>query len=106
MTTQELLKDLEKLKTEKLFSERDEKILVLDTLKTIALLTEAFRNEVKDLRIPVGERESLEWDADLARFVFHRGECARFLDIAGAEILLKVRPFLSELMLLAKESLS
>lgn len=92
-------------KSRKLLSRRDEKLLILDTLQLLRSMTEFFRDEVRDLRIDMGETESLEWDADLGRFVYHRGECSRYLELARREILLRVRPYLQELLKTAREDL-
>ena len=92
-------------KSQQLLSRKDEKILILETLQTLELMTRLFREEVNDIVIRMSERESLEWDARVKRFVYHRGETSQYLELARKDILFQVRPFLQDLLKKAGETL-
>lgn len=101
----QFLTDIMEFKSRKLLSRKDEKILILETLRTLQLMTEIFREEVHDIVVRMSDRESLEWDAGLKRFIYHRGETSQFLELARKDVLFRVRPFLEDLLKKAKENL-
>lgn len=105
MTMDQFLTDMMELKTRKLLSRKDEKILILETLKALQLMTELFREEMHDIVIRMSERETLEWDAGLKRFIYHRGDTSQFLELARKDVLFRVRPFLEDLLKKARETL-
>lgn len=105
MMMDQFLTDMMELKARKLLSTKDEKILILETLRTLGLMTEIFREEVHDIVIRMSDRETLEWDATLRRFVYHRGETSQFLELAKKDILFRVRPYLQDLLKKARENL-
>ncbi len=105
MTMDQFLSDIIEKKSQKLLSSKDEKILILETLQTLELMTRLFREEVNDILIRMSEKECLEWDARVKRFVYHRGETSQYLELARKEILFRVRPFLQDLLKKAGETL-
>lgn len=105
MTMDQFLTDVMESKTRRLLSRKDEKLLILETLKSLALMTEIFREEINDIHIRMSANEILEWDSGLRRFVYHRGETSQFLELARKEILFRVRPFLEDLLKKARETL-
>ncbi len=102
---EQIATDIFQKKSQKLLTQKEEKILILETLQILKLMTELFRGECPDFHIPIGHAENLEWDAGLQRFVYHRGETSQFLELARKEILFRVRPFLEDLLKKAKETL-
>ncbi len=101
----QFLSDIIEKKSQKLLSSKDEKILILETLQTLELMTKLFRDEVNDVLIRMSEGECLEWDARVKRFVYHRGDTSQYLELARKEILIRVRPFLQKLLEKAGETL-
>ena len=97
--------DILQKKSQKLLSRKEEKILILETLQNLKLMTELFRGELHDFQIPIGNNENLEWDSQLQRFVYHRGDTSQFLELARKEVLFRVRPYLADLLKKAKETL-
>jgi len=105
MTMDQFLSDIIEKKSQKLLSSKDEKILILETLRTLELMTSLFKEEVNDILIRMSEQEHLEWDARVKRFIYHRGETSQYLELARKEILFRVRPFLKDLLKQACETL-
>ncbi len=105
MTIEQIATDILQKKSQKLLSQKEEKILLLETLHILKLMTEFFRGDCPDFNISLGHAENLEWDSNLQRFVYHRGETSQFLELARKDILFRVRPYLQELMKKAKEAL-
>lgn len=97
--------DMLEIKSQKLLSHKEEKILILETLQTLELMTALFREEIHDVVIRMSERETLEWDAGLKRFIYHKDETSRYLELARKEVLFRVRPFLQDLLKKARETL-
>lgn len=102
---EQIATDILQKKSQKLLSQKEEKILILETLQILKLMTELFRGEFQDFNISLGLAEHLEWDANLQRFVYHRGEISQFLELARKDVLFRVRPYLQELLKKAKETL-
>lgn len=105
MTIEQIANDILQKRSQKLLSRKEEKILILETLQILKLMTELFREESHDFHIPISRDENLEWDSRLQRFVYHRGDTSQFLELARKEILFRVRPYLQELLKRAKETL-
>ncbi len=105
MTMEQIATDILQKKSRKLLSRKEEKILILETLQILKMMTELFRGELHDFHIPIGHNENLEWDSQLQRFVYHRGDNSQFLELARKEVLFRVRPFLQDLLKKAKETL-
>jgi hypothetical protein len=105
MTMDQFLTDILEKKSRKLLSHKEEKLLILDTLEKLTMMTELFRGEIRDVVIPMSERESLEWDAHLKRFIYHKDETSRYLELARKEVLFRVRPYLQDLLKKAGETL-
>lgn len=105
MTMDQIATDILQKKSQKLLSRKEEKILILETLQNLKLMTELFRGELHDFQIPIGNNENLEWDSQLQRFVYHRGDTSQFLELARKEVLFRVRPYLADLLKKAKETL-
>lgn len=97
--------DMMEKKSQKLLSHKEEKILILDTLQTLQMMTLLFREEIHDVVIRMSESEILEWDAGVKRFIYHKDETSRYLELARKEVLFRVRPYLQELLKKARETL-
>jgi hypothetical protein len=105
MTMDQFMTDMMEKKSQKLLSNKEEKILILDTLQTLQMMTLLFRDEIHDVVIRMSEREILEWDAEVKRFIYHKDETSRYLELARKEVLFRVRPFLQDLLKKARETL-
>ena len=92
-------------KSQKLLSHKEEKILILDTLQTLQIMTILFREEIHDVVIRMSDREMLEWDSEVKRFIYHKDETSRYLELARKEVLFRVRPYLQDLLKKAQETL-
>lgn len=71
---------------------------IRDMRGTLNTMTELFRNIGQDVVVTMSESESLEWDSDLQRFVYHRHEISRYLELAPGETLFRVLPFFQDLL--------
>jgi hypothetical protein len=97
MTTQQILIEIEQTKSLTETACQAENILARDTLETLKLMTELFRQGVEDTYVTISDHEALEWDSHLRRFIYHRGHNSQFLELARKEVLLRIRPFLKEI---------
>jgi hypothetical protein len=105
MTMDQFMTDIMEKKSQKLLTTKEEKILILDTLQTLQMMTILFREGIHDVVIRMSERETLEWDAGVKRFIYHKDETSRYLELARKEVLFRVRPYLQDLLKKARESL-
>lgn len=84
---------------------REEKLLqgqAHETKKDINLVTLMFSEGIPDLGVSFGEGEYLTWDARSKRLIYTKDDCAQFVEGARNEILVRIRPYLKELVAKAK----
>ncbi len=105
MSIDQFMTEFQELRTRRSDSRKEEKILLQDIRQKLSLLTELFREGVHDFVLRIGQEESLEWDARLNRFIYHRRDASQFLELARPEILFRICPYLQDLMKKARETL-
>ncbi len=105
MSMSHLWTEIIEKKNRTLLSKKEEKLLILETLHTLRLMTEFFCNEVDDFVIPMSLSEHLEWDSRVKRFVYHKGEFSQYLELARKETLFRIQPYLMDLLRIARENL-
>lgn len=104
MSLQTELNELFDIRTRKA---RQEKIIsqeAQDVKREISLLILMFSQGISDLSVYINENEVLEWDGRVKRLIYHRGAQSFYLESVDPSILLRIRPFLKELVGRAKES--
>jgi hypothetical protein len=74
-----------------------------ETKKDIKLVTLMFADGIEDLSVKIGQQEILEWDFRSKRLIYHRGDSTLFVEGAKDDILVRIRPFLTDLVQKAKE---
>ncbi len=105
MSIDQFMTEFRELKSRRNVSRNEEKILLQDIRQKLKLLTDLFRESVHDFVVKIGQEESLEWDARLNRFIYHRREASQFLELARPEILFRICPYIQDLMKTARETL-
>jgi hypothetical protein len=71
--------------------------------KDIKLLILMFSDGIPDTTIQLADNESLEWNSKSKRLMYRKREQVQFIEAASNEVLVRVRPFLKELVKKAKE---
>lgn len=87
--------------------QRQEKILkqeVQEVKKDINMLILMFSQGISDMSVYLSDSEILEWDGRVKRLVYHKGPRSLFLEGASNDILLRIRPFLGQLVQKAKDA--
>ncbi len=84
--------------------EKDEASLAHEVKRDINLMTLMFREGVDDIILFLNAEEKIEWDSDAKRIVYHKGEQTRFIEAANNETLIRVQPFLKEMVRRAQEN--
>lgn len=105
MSIDQFMTEFQELRKRRKDSRQEEKVLLQEIRQKLSLLTEIFREGVKDFVLKISPEEALEWDARLNRFIYHRRESSQFLEIARPEILFRVCPYVQELLKKARETL-
>lgn len=101
----ELKKELISLFNLKKSRIRDEKILIqeaFDAQRDIRYLTLMFCDGIPDVTIPVTDHESIRWDSQAQKLLFIKDHEVQLLEAAPREVMVKMRPHLTELVKKAK----
>jgi len=72
--------------------------------KDIRLITLMFSDGILDLSLRLGQQEILEWDFRAKRLIYHRGEVSQFIESAKDDVLIRIRPYLKDLVKKAKDN--
>lgn len=70
--------------------------------KDIKLLVKMFSEEIPSISITVAPNETLEWDSRSKKLVYHHDELTQFIEGVRRETLVRLRPFLHQLVKKAK----
>ena len=102
----ELGQELEELFDIRSAKIRNEKTLNSEAMasqRDIRLLTHMFRDEVPDLSYLISNEETVRWDSERKRLLLISEGEEVLLEAAGRETMIRIRPFLSQLVKAAKE---
>lgn len=85
---------------------RDEKVLfqlAQEVKIDIKNLTLMFSDGITDVSVEVNQNEFLEWNSKSKRLIYHLGEESQFIEGVRADVLIRLKPYLKDLVRKAKE---
>ncbi len=85
---------------------RKEKLLqheATEAQKDIRLLTLMFRDGIPDITIPMSDNEALLWDARGHQLLYKKDHQSQVVEGTSRDIIVRMRPFLIEIVKKAKE---
>lgn len=86
-----------KVRREKLLSQQ-----ASEAQKDIRLLTLMFRDGIPDIVVAMSEHESIKWDSQAQKLVYLNGKSANIVEATSRETRIRIRPYLSEMVKIAK----
>ena len=101
-----LSQELEQLFDLKHAKSRHEKQLVLEAneaQRDIRLLSLMFRDGIPDMTMPVSDHESIRWDSRTQQLIYINKNVSHILEGAARQIMIRMRPHLTQLVKQAKE---
>src|SRR3954470_22170034 len=96
-----LEKELVELFDIKKSKKRDEKLITqqaMEAQKDIRLLTLMFSDGIPDMDIPMSDSEQLLWDSRNKRLLYSVQGRTMFLEGAGTDVIIRIRPYLMDLV--------
>lgn len=97
------LGELYDIRTMKMRLEKSLTNEAFESKKDVKMIILMFSDGIPNINLPLSDEESLEWDAQTKRLIYHRKEFAQFIEAANNETLVRVRPYLKDLVKKAKE---
>ncbi len=85
---------------------RKEKMLqheATEAQKDIRLLTLMFRDGIPDITMPMSDNESLTWDARGQQLLYKKENHSQVVEGTSREVMVRLRPFLIQIVKKAKE---
>jgi hypothetical protein len=71
--------------------------------KDIKMLIMMFSDGIPSMTLSMGENENLQWDLQGKRLLYQLGDQVQYLDAAAKEILIRIRPYLRDLVKKAQD---
>jgi hypothetical protein len=75
---------------------------IMETKNEIKLLIRMFSDGIPSMTVQIADHETLEWDNRVKKLLYQKNEYAQYIDTANKMTLLRIRPFLKELVKKAK----
>lgn len=88
---------------------REDKILTAasnEAQRDIRLLSLMFRDGIPDITMSVNDNESISWNSRSQHLVYSKGTYSQLLEATSKETLVRMRPFLKDLVKKAKDFFS
>lgn len=97
------LEELFDIRSAKIRNEKNLNLEAMAAQRDIRLLTHMFREGIPDISMPMNENESIKWDAQKRCLILNTGEEEILVEATSKETMIRVRPFLSQLVKVAKQ---
>ena len=85
---------------------REDKVLTQasnEAQRDIRLLSLMFRDGIPDITMSVNDHESIRWCARSQQLIYSKGQYTQLLEATSKETLVRMRPFLKDLVKKAKD---
>lgn len=97
------LEELFDIRSAKLRNEKNLNLEAMAAQRDIRLLTHMFREGIPDISLPMGENESIKWDSHKRCLIISSGDEEHLVEATSKETMIRVRPYLSQLVKVAKQ---
>lgn len=96
------LQQLFEIKTSRLKLEKELMAEASEAQKDIQLLTVMFMDGIPDVELSISETESIMWDKKAQKLLYAENGVPQLIESMSLEIIIKIRPYLIELVKKAK----